>query len=108
MNELKGMSDSITLVLNSQTDFHEKSEELINLKSTLGDSEFRAMLDTAYDLNFTNQVFGNCHSLMDMVNQNILPKIEEHIKKVKEEKICCEKCHHRLENDKRECPEATV
>jgi hypothetical protein len=75
--------------LNSQADFHKKAKELINLKSTVGDSEFRAMLDTAYDLNFVNQMFGNCHSLMDMVNQNIVPKIKEYIKKVKEEKACC-------------------
>ncbi len=92
LNEIKGMSDSMTLVLNSQTDFHERAKELINLKSTLGDSEFRAMLDTAYDLNFVNQVFGNCHSLMDMVNQNIVPKIDEYIKKVKEENAFLKKC----------------
>ena len=105
LNELEGMSDFITLVLNSQTDFHEKSEELIKLKSTLGDCEFRAMLDTAYDLNFVNQVFGNCHRLMDIVNQNIIPKIEEYIKT--EEKACCEICHHRLEKAKKEYPKAT-
>ena len=83
LNEIKGMSDSMTSVLNSQKDFLEKTKELINLKSTLADSEFRAMLDTAYDINFANQMFGNCHSLMEMVNQNILPEIEEYIKKVK-------------------------
>lgn len=108
LNEIKEMTSTMASVLNSQAEFHEKSEELINLKSTLGDSEFCAMLETAYDLNFVNQVFDDCHSLMNLVDKNIVPKINEYIKKVKEEIAYCDKCSFRIENHTTKCPEASV
>lgn len=99
--EVEDITRVMKEVLNRQKAFSEKARELLDLKTTLNDSEFRAMLDTAYNIPFADQVFGDCHKVMNIVDGKIVPAINSFNKNI-EQMVCCRDCPNRICNETNE------
>lgn len=97
--EIKEIDKSIGDVLSCQQIFSEKAKELLLLKTTLRDSNFKTMLETAYDFETTNQLFQDCRTIMDIMKTQILSAIEKHSEELKN-MVCSVDCPHRINKDR--------